>query len=822
MNTEAGVAYVQLLPSMKGFSRAVTSELGSSVAAPMKSAGADAGKTLAAGIGDGVDGAKGKFETSASKVGDIFKAGLKVAGLAAGALLAVGLTEGLQAEAATDKLVAQLGGGQWAEDAGDLAAKLYGDAFGSSLAEVNESVRTIMQGGLFNGDESAEEIERLTAKALTFSDVMEQDLGMTTQAVARILRNGLAGSADEAFDVLTKGIQSGADESGDLIESFQEYGPLFKDLGLSASDAVGLMSQGLAGGARDADKVADALKELAIRAQDGSASSAEGFAAIGLSAEEMTAKFAEGGAAARAGLDEVLDGLRSIEDPVARNAAAVALFGTQAEDMGDALFALDIDTAAAGLGDMEGATDKLGEAYQNASTKITAFKRQALQKLTDFVGGTVIPGIERLAHVLGPPISAAIDGVMPALESLQAFFNTLFSGFTEDEGTPIEMIALSIRDAFAELEPALESFRQVWSDVSTLLAENSDMVKGALTGVAIAITGLLIPALVGLAVPMVAAVAPFVLAGAAVAALGAAFVWLYQNVEEFQVFVDTALPKIGEIFRSTFEIILQVVDRTVQAATFIWENFGEEITTVARIAMDLVLGIIGGSMDVMLGVVNTVLALLQGDWRGAMDGLQQITDGFTRILLSILNAAWESVKASVRLLWRAVRALFGDGIDAAESLVRSGLDAIVTFFRGLPGRVRRAFTTLASAITRPFRSAFGSIKSLWNSTVGGFSFSLPSWIPGVGGNSFSIPSMHTGGIVPGRGDVLRNLQGGEGVFTADQMAALPDLYATEPAPQQGAQIDMYFDGLDDSLKRWIRKIVRTEGQGDVQVTFGAG
>ena len=48
-----------------------------------------------------------------------------------------------------------------------------------------------------------------------------------------------------------------------------------------------LLSQGLEGGARDTDKVADSLKEFSIRAVDGSKTTREGFEALGFSADEM-------------------------------------------------------------------------------------------------------------------------------------------------------------------------------------------------------------------------------------------------------------------------------------------------------------------------------------------------------------------------------------------------------------------------------------------------------------------------------------------------------------------------------------------------------
>lgn len=474
--TDVGVGYVQLLPSMRGFSAAVSRELAGAVAVPMAQAGDAAGADLAGGVSKGVSRNESKLKGSAKKMGAIFKTALAGAGLAAGIALVGGVSTAIGQEAITDKLEAQLGGGQFAQEAGDVAGRLYGQAFGDSLGDTADAVKQVLQSGILNEDElSAGNLEALTAQALTFSDVLDQDLNMSLQAVDRMLASGLAGSAEEAFDVLTKGIQSGADRSGDLTETFQEYSTLFREIGLSASDATGLMSLGLQAGARDADKVADALKEFAIRAQDGSTLSAEGFAAMGLSAEEMTAAVARGGPEARAALDTVLDGLRGMEDPVARNAAAVALFGTQAEDLGDALFNLDLDRAGMLMHDAAGSTEGLGSAYDNAATKIESFKRRAMQTLVEFIGNRVIPALERLAEIVGPIVSAAFDWLKGIIDQID------FGGIA-DQATGLGAVFVPVVEAIVafaqENLPKLgELFSSVFELIETVVQRAIDIVS---------------------------------------------------------------------------------------------------------------------------------------------------------------------------------------------------------------------------------------------------------------------------------------------------------------------------------------------------------
>lgn len=752
--TEVGVAYVRLLPSMDGFKADVVRELGDSLTKPAQQAGEDAGKAIAKGIEDGANGAD--LDGITSGIGDKLKLGLAAVGIAGGALLVEGLTSAMDLEATTDKLAAQLGPNNiWAESAGEIAGNLYKDGFGETVADTGEAVKKIIQAGL-SPDLTDAGLEAITAKFLTFTDVLDQDMDMTVQSVQSMFTSGIAKSGEEALDVLTAGIQAGGDKAGDFAETFQEYSTNFREAGLSAADAAGLMVQGLDAGARDADKVADAIKEFGIRAQDGSKASAEGFAAIGLSAQDMTAKVAAGGPAAREALGQVLDGLRNIEDPAARSQAAVALFGTQAEDLGDALYALDLTTAADNLGSFAGSTEELGSAYDNASSKLESFKRTALMGLTEFIGGTVIPGLESLWDMFGPDVMSVLTTVGDKLtwvkDRVSEFWSALTTGQTEDEGTPIEMVALAIRDAWQELTDVYNT--ELKPAIEDLIAKGKELIEGVdWTTVWQELQPLL-------------------------AAAGGAFM----------SFATLAITLIAEVVSNITSFINKVQE--------LWQNH-ETFRTVVTAVWDVVSTKITTALNIISGIMQLVTAILQGNWGAAWDAIKRI-----------VSNAWTSMTADIRAATSVV-----------TSIVQNALTSITGWFRQLPGSIASAMSTVASAITNPFRSAFNSLKSLWNSTVGGFGFTVPSWIPGVGGKGFSIPKMHTGGIfdAPG-GEGLALLKRGEGVFTPDQMRALGTGSATAAG---GTVVELHADGLDRTLLEWLRRSIRVEGGGNVQLALGA-
>lgn len=401
-----GYATIQIIPSVRG----ISDELRRQLVGPAGDAGGDAGEAASGGLKDKL------------------VAGAAVAGAAAGALLVAGISEAMDQANVTSTLQAQLGA--TSEDAsryGKIAGQLYSKGITQEFAQGAEAIRSIVNAGLVPPDATNKQLESIAAKMTDVATTFGTDMSMQTQAVSALMKNGLAPSASAALDTITVGFQKLGPNAEDLLETFQEYPVQLKKLGIDADQALGLFRQGLQGGARDTDIIADAFKEFSIRAIDMSQGSQDAYKAIGLNAEKMSLQIAKGGKGANAGLQLVLDRLRAIKDPVKQNAAAVGLFGTQAEDLGTALFKLDPGKAAGSFGKVTGAAGKLGEAlHSGPSHEITVFTRSLKQGFVEFLGGEVLPVISRVAHGLNtylvPPISAVASVVaavlLPALKGL--------------------------------------------------------------------------------------------------------------------------------------------------------------------------------------------------------------------------------------------------------------------------------------------------------------------------------------------------------------------------------------------------------------------
>ncbi|MCX4578111.1 phage tail tape measure protein [Streptomyces sp. NBC_01571] len=343
------------------------------------------------------------------------------AGTAIGAALGVGVgasfVSAMDVEAANDKLAAQLGVGQAeAANLAKVSANVYKNAWGESTEDVNDAIRNVYQN---IGDTSKAEggLQGITTKVIALRDTFDQDLGGVTAAVGQMLKTGLAQNADQAMDIITAGFQKGVNKADDFLDTLNEYGTQFRDLGLDGATATGILKQGLQAGARDADLVADAMKELNIRVQDQSA--AKGLKSLGLNAHDMAEAFAHGGPKARAALQTITDKLRGVTDPTKRYALAQQLLGTQSEDLSKALYAIDPSKAVKGLGDVSGAADKMTKTLgDNPKAALEGFQRTATMTATQ-VAGTFVNFAMKNKEIFGP-LAGILAGVAVAVLAVSA------------------------------------------------------------------------------------------------------------------------------------------------------------------------------------------------------------------------------------------------------------------------------------------------------------------------------------------------------------------------------------------------------------------
>jgi hypothetical protein len=114
-----------------------------------------------------------------------------------------------------------------------------------------------------------------------------------------------------------------------------------------------------------------------------------------------------------------------------------------------------------------------------------------------------------------------------------------------------------------------------------------------------------------------------------------------------------------------------------------------------------------------------------------------------------------------------------------------------------------------------FKTIFNGIASVWNNTIGKFSFNVPSWVPGIGGKGFAmpdIPMLAAGGIVTGPTlAMIGEGRGPEAVIPLDRMG--------EFGMGGGTTVNINVNGGDpQSVVNALRTYMRQNGSVPIRVS----
>ncbi|MEX2984579.1 phage tail tape measure protein [Streptomyces sp. C36] len=652
---------------------------GAQMAADADRAGQQAGRDLGDGVAEGAS-AGGERASNALKSG-LSKLGAAALGIGIGAALMGGISQALEQGKVQGKLRAQMGSsGPIAAEYGKAAGQLYSGAIVDSVEDGAEIMKGIAQNGLLPPEATQSQIQTMGRRVADTASVMGEDVSKVSRAVGVMLKTGVAKSADEAMDVLVKGSQNGVNAAEDLLDTYSEYPTEFRQLGLDAKTSMGLMSQGLKGGARDADVVADALKEFTLQAQGMSDTTKTAYEDLGLSGEKMQEVFRKGGPAAGKAFEEIITKLRAVKDPAKKSEIALGLFGTKFEDMQQAIYALDPAHAVDALGDVKGATDKAGDAMRdNAATKIEVFKRALETKFVNLIGGKVIPVVEKLADWIGA------GGLGKAWSASTQFIKEHSTELTA-AATVITVLML----------PTLVTLATQMG-VTTAAVVTGWVTQGA-AGVAAGVRFLATNALI---------IGGWVAQGAAagMAALRVVGAWVLMGTQSTIQGAKMAaawvmgMGPVGWITAAIVALVVLVVanwDRIVSATSAAWDWVWGKIKGIGQALLDFFLN-------------WTIAGLIISHWDSIKSGTVRVWDAITNWISGIPGRIvgfffdWPLVGTILRH-WSAVKD--GTSRKAGEML---------DYVRGLPGRIVGYFGDFGSML---YGKGQDLIRGLWNGILG--------------------------------------------------------------------------------------------------------
>lgn len=499
----------------------------------------------------------------------------------------------------------------------EAARAVFSSGMGESFDEVARAMSTIKQVGGLDG----KDLESATKNAMALGKTFDMDVNETARAASALMKNfGIDGQ--KAFDLIAYAAQNGANKNGDLLDTFNEYAVQYQALGFTAEQFAAHLVKGAEDGAFSIDKVGDAIKEFNIRAKDGSKSSMEAFAALGLNGQKATQMFAAGGQSAQVAFAEVVKRLSEMEDPVARNAAGVALFGTQFED-------LEVK-ALEGFKAIQGSLPQIEGTMQQVSRAISSDLGSQLRIVSRSFMDLLLPAADSAAKAITeqmPKISKALAALAPQIEALSQAFTKALPVITQ-------WFNKSLSGAMSFVSFVLENFNAIATAVA--YAGSAFLIfRGVFQGLKVVVTvtkwvlmarQAFIMYRVSAAAAVVASKATAVamnLLSVAAKSLGAAMKFLMAN--PIVLFLAGLVAAGVAVYKNWDELKAMAVS-AAQVISDAWSSAMTSIQGFFANTFDSLASIMKGPINTIIAMINSIVESINGmafnvpDWVPAIGG----------------------------------------------------------------------------------------------------------------------------------------------------------------------------------------------------------
>lgn len=646
------------------------------------------------------------------------------------------LTSGDEYNKAMNQLAASTGAaGEELESLKDVAKGVFANNYGESYDDVANAVANVKKQ---LGDLPVDELQTITESAFALSDTFEYDIAESTRAAKAMVDNfGISG--EYAMELIATGAQNGLDYSGELIDSINEYSVQFAKVGLDADDMFQIFQSGAENGAWNLDKIGDAVKEFSIRAIDGSTSTAEGFAAVGLNADEMAWKFTQGGDTAKTAFQQTVSALTSMEDPIARDAAGVALFGTMWEDLGvDAVASLgNIQDGAYATGDAmntikEVKYNDVGSAIEGLKRSVGSFTIDARAAFSTGIAGAIGTLVNALNSADGD-ISVIFDGVVNAAKQAFSAFSGVIGGWVENGKKIIEYLIDGIQKNLPKIQekageiikflvngflnsrkriietalPIIQGLAQGISEaLPEIMNEGLAIIQNLITGIINAI-----PQLLPLAINIITAL---------INGLTQAIVAILQFAPQIlttvitgiiavlPTLIDCAVQILNFLISAITENLPLIISAAIEILMALITGIVENITIIVSAAMEILNALISAIMENLPLIISAAVEMLMALLNGIIENLPMLIDAAIEILNTLVNCLIENLPLLIDAAIKIVTQLFDGIIDNLPKLLEAGIKLITELIAGLV----KAIPDIIEAIPEIISAIWDTIKDV--------------------------------------------------------------------------------------------------------------
>lgn len=310
---------------------------------------------------------------------------------------------------------------------------------------------------------TGDEMKSVRNEVLAVSNTFGLEFTETMQS-ANTMSKAFGISVSESLKIMQDGLVSGANANGEFLDTIKEYPRYFKEAGLNAEEMVAISTQATKEGIFS-DKGVDTIKEGNLRLREMTTATAAALDGIGISSKQVQKDLQDGSKTTFQVMQEVANKLKELPQSSAAVGSAIAdIFGGPGEDAGLAYIEM--------LGDIELDMDKVkaksGDLAKAQEDELNATKdlQDAMASLFDYTGGGFETMKAQLSTIAKKSLTAVIKGTVKAINYFIDWYNE----------------SLLLRGVIQTLGAA---FRGVWSvvkGVANLIIDAMKQVGRSLKG----------------------------------------------------------------------------------------------------------------------------------------------------------------------------------------------------------------------------------------------------------------------------------------------------------------------------------------------------
>lgn len=359
-------------------------------------------------------------------------------------------------------------------------------------------------------------------------------------------------------------------------------------------------------------------------------------------------------------------------------------------------------------------TDSGGAAQQMADTQLDNLQGQI----------TILKSaLEGLAISFGELLMPAIKQIVGWVQKFVDWLNGM------NDGT--KKVIMTVALLAAALGPVLIVIGKVISAVGTIMT-----VVPKIAGVINTVKG----AFAALNTTMLAN--PITLIIAAIAALVAAFIYLWNNCDGFRQFwIDlwenvkqtavTVWNAIKEFFAQVWEAIKTIFSTVFEVIKTLVTTYFNLYKTIIQTVFNTVKTVITTIWESIKGVFTTVFNVIKTLVTTYFNIYKTIIQTVLTIIQMVITTVWNTIKTVITTVLNAIKTIFSTVWNAIKTIISAVVGAIKGLITGNFTAVKNSITTIMNTIKSTISTIWNTIKSTISTVLGAIKGAVTSVFSGI-------------------------------------------------------------------------------------------